>query len=98
MHLKMTKFRNQALRVDNRTEIPGVHKFVYTDKKPVYKKRLIRPDKWIVQFRTRYICISTDFVKAVKRRLEAEVRGRMYLHIEESPAYRYLKQHNSLEV
>jgi len=73
------------LRTDNKTGIPGVHKFVYRKRKPGVKKR--------VQIKCRHVCISTDYEEAVQRRYEEEVKEGMYKDCpEKSPAYQWLQK------
>ena len=81
------------VRTDNQTGIPGVHKFVYAKRKPGVKKRFTRPDKWTVQFRTSYICISYTLDDAVMRRWEEEQKADMNKkEPKKSKAYIYLKE------
>lgn len=93
----MVLLRINGIRSDNKTGVTGVHKFIYAPRKFGVKKRFNRPDKWTVQFRTRHVCICTDFVVAVIRRLEEEIKGKMFPDISKSSAYTYLKHNNLLE-
>ena len=88
----MVLLRINGIKANNISGVTGVHKFVYRPRKLGVKKRFTRPDKWVVQFRTKHICICTDFTQAVIRRLEEEIKGNMFPDITVSSAYQYLKR------
>jgi len=82
----------RKMRKDNQTGITGISKYVH----PESSKR--NTDKWIVQFRCRYICITEDFKEAVKRRWEVEQKDGMYSENPfDSTAYQYLINHNLIK-
>lgn len=81
------------IRSDNNTGIPGIHKFVYSKRKPRVKKRFTRPDKWTVQFKSYHVCICLNFNNAVLRRWEEEQKiGMNGRDPSRSKAYIYLKE------
>jgi hypothetical protein len=80
-------------RPDNKTGIPGIHKFVYKPRVPGSKKIQIFPDKWTVQFKCCHVCICYSFTEAVLRRYEEEVEEGMYAdNPSKSLAYQYLEK------